>query len=69
MNGLGFFFRLLLIVLLTSCKNDRSQAQNVDVESNRAVSYEVVVEDLDIPWGFVFLPDGSLLIRKFPMLI
>ena len=25
-------------------------------------SYEIIVSDIDVPWGFVFLEDNSLLI-------
>ena len=31
---------------------------------NTAHSHEVIVSDLDIPWGFIFLPDGSMLINE-----
>ncbi len=35
-------------------------------ESTESIAYthEVVVSDLDIPWGFVFLPDNSILITE-----
>ncbi|MUP43522.1 PQQ-dependent sugar dehydrogenase [Christiangramia aestuarii] len=36
----------------------------IDAESSDKYSYELVVEDLDIPWGFTFLPDGSMLITE-----
>lgn len=31
---------------------------------NTAHSHVVIVSDLDIPWGFTFLPDGSMLITE-----
>ena len=37
---------------------------NSQNNSNYTVDYEVVVSDLDIPWGFVFLPDDSILITE-----
>ncbi len=36
----------------------------IPAESSDAYSYEMVVEDLDIPWGFTFMPDGSILITE-----
>ncbi|MUP46105.1 PQQ-dependent sugar dehydrogenase [Gramella sp. BOM4] len=36
----------------------------IEAESSEKYSYEMVVEDLDIPWGFTFLPDGSMLITE-----
>ncbi|MCP9200890.1 PQQ-dependent sugar dehydrogenase [Gramella sp. GC03-9] len=36
----------------------------IEAESSDTYSYEMVVEDLDIPWGFTFLPDGSMLITE-----
>src|SRR5690606_33228779 len=31
---------------------------------NNSYTTETVVSDLDIPWGMVFLPDGSILISE-----
>ncbi|CAL65790.1 PQQ-dependent sugar dehydrogenase [Christiangramia forsetii] len=36
----------------------------IDAESSDKYSYEMVVEGLKIPWGFTFLPDGSMLINE-----
>lgn len=36
----------------------------IEAESSDKYSYEMVVEDLDIPWGFTFLPDQSILITE-----
>lgn len=36
----------------------------IDAESSDKYSYEMVVEGLKIPWGFTFLPDGSMLITE-----
>lgn len=47
---------LILISILT-CAQDKNPI-NYDND------YEVIVDDLDIPWGFTFLPDGSMLINE-----
>lgn len=53
------FLRFLPIVFLSfaSCAQDKNP-----VNTNH--SYEVIVSELNIPWGFVFLPDGSMLINE-----
>ena len=50
------FLCLILICILT-CAQDKNPI-------NTENSYEVIVPDLDIPWGFTFLPDGSILINE-----
>lgn len=47
---------LVLISILT-CAQDKNPI-------NQENDYEVIVKDLDIPWGFTFLPDGSILINE-----
>lgn len=48
----------LMLILMFSCK---VKSQN---NTQNSVDYEVVVEDLNIPWGFTFLPDNSILITE-----
>ena len=51
---------LLYIIILLSfytCAQDKNQ-------KNFNHSYEIIVQELDIPWGFTFLPDGSILITE-----
>ena len=33
-------------------------------QTKQTKEYEVVVSDLNIPWGFTFLPDNSMLITE-----
>ncbi len=44
---------LILVSTLTGCAQDKS-----------TVNFEVVVPGISIPWGFTFLPDGSMLITE-----
>jgi glucose/arabinose dehydrogenase len=57
MKLMYLFAALISFLSLTSC------AQNSDsVQIN--VDHEVVVPNLNIPWGFTFLPDNSMLITE-----
>ena len=47
---------LILISMLT-CAQDKNPV-------NTENSHEIVVSELNIPWGFTFLPDGSMLINE-----
>ena len=53
----SIIFLSFLIFNLQSCAQDKNPV-------NKQHSYEVVVSDLDIPWGFTFLPDDSMLITE-----
>ena len=49
---------LCLIVISTlTCAQDKNPI-------NKENSHEIVVPELNIPWGFTFLPDGSMLINE-----
>lgn len=50
---------LVLIALFTvlACAQDKNPV-------NTKHSYEIIVKDLNIPWGFTFLPDNSMLITE-----
>lgn len=56
-----FRFQLLLYVLLTTqivgCAQDKNPV-------NKENNYEVIVNNISIPWGFTFLPDDSILITE-----
>ncbi|WP_400078111.1 PQQ-dependent sugar dehydrogenase [Winogradskyella sp. R77965] len=47
----------LIIISILTCAQDKNP-------TNKENSHEVVVSDLDIPWGFTFLPDESILINE-----
>lgn len=47
----------IILFNFVSCAQDKNP-------ENKEHSYEIVVANLDIPWGFVFLPDNSILITE-----
>lgn len=51
------YFLILIYVSLFAC------AQN-NTPVNESHSYTLIVDQLDNPWGFVFLPDESILINE-----
>jgi glucose/arabinose dehydrogenase len=52
---LPFLFLILLCIL--TCAQDKNPV-------NSQNEHDVIVADLNIPWGFTFLPDGSMLINE-----
>ncbi|WP_228852159.1 PQQ-dependent sugar dehydrogenase [Aegicerativicinus sediminis] len=69
------YYPLVLSALLfLNCGESTSSEDSVDTQPEVAVAeeptkplkvtYEKVVSDLQIPWGFVFLPDNSMLITE-----
>ncbi|RED43031.1 glucose/arabinose dehydrogenase [Winogradskyella eximia] len=47
----------LILTSTLACAQDKNPV-------NTKNSYEVIVSDLNIPWGFTFLPDSSMLITE-----
>ena len=53
-----FYILLYLLAITTlSCAQDKNPI-------NKSHDYQVIVPDLNIPWGFVFLPDNTILITE-----
>jgi aldose sugar dehydrogenase len=56
-------FQKYLLVLCIAFST-LSCGQNKNNQNSENYTYKVVVSDLNIPWGFVFLPDNSILITE-----
>ncbi|MBN2867027.1 MAG: PQQ-dependent sugar dehydrogenase, partial [Flavobacteriaceae bacterium] len=50
-------FIIILIASVFACAQDKNPV-------NTKHSHEVIVKELNNPWGFTFLPDGSMLINE-----
>ena len=60
-------FKLLFIIIfisLLACAQKNKSTVEAEVPTHINYTTEIVVPELDIPWGFVFLPDGGLLITE-----
>ena len=57
---------ILLIALITfnACAQQAKSEIKAEEPTNINYTTEVVVPDLNVPWGMVFLPDGSMLITE-----
>ncbi|WP_341216845.1 PQQ-dependent sugar dehydrogenase [uncultured Wocania sp.] len=53
----SFFLATIILFSLNACAQDKTPV-------NIKHSYETIVTELNNPWGFVFLPDGSMIITE-----
>ena len=60
-NGLAY---LCFFVIFTCISCDQKPANTVQSADQDWFTPELLVEDLSIPWGMAFLPDGSMLITE-----
>ena len=63
MKQTNFILALLLITCLSCAQQVESE---IKVESPASLNYttEIIVPDMNIPWGMAFLPDGGMLITE-----
>lgn len=57
----------ILVLLLITCLSCAQQIESeIKAESPASLNYtsEIIVPDMNIPWGMAFLPDGSMLITE-----
>lgn len=59
----SILFLLSFLILETACAQE-TRENDVEIISNTAYTYEIIVPELTNPWGMDFLPDGSLLITE-----
>ncbi|WP_067150391.1 PQQ-dependent sugar dehydrogenase [Pseudotamlana agarivorans] len=55
-------FLIILLLTLTACSQQKESIPATTSHYNYKT--ELIVPDLDIPWGMTFLPDGSMLITE-----
>ncbi len=56
--------RYFISALIATVLFGTSSCSQNSIPKNKQYSYEVIVSDIDMPWGFVFLPNGSMLITE-----
>jgi len=55
---------LLLIIIFSACAQQKKENDIVIQPDPKNYTTELIVPDLQIPWGMVWLPDGSMLITE-----
>ncbi|AJR03712.1 PQQ-dependent sugar dehydrogenase [Siansivirga zeaxanthinifaciens] len=55
---------IIVFITLHACAQQTESEVEVTTPQNLNYTYELVVPELNIPWGMVFLPDGSMLITE-----
>jgi glucose/arabinose dehydrogenase len=57
---------LILCCAISACAqdSDRTKENDIPITLSDAYGYELVVPDLEIPWGMDFMPDGSFLVTE-----
>lgn len=58
-----FFCSFIFIVIVKACFGQKDDT-TINTPKKLNYSTELIVQELDIPWGMTFLPDGSMLITE-----
>lgn len=56
-------YTIFLLFMISACGQQKRNKKSLD-EKTVSFEYELVVPDVNVPWGMVFLPDGSMLITE-----
>lgn len=56
-------YGIFLLLWVSACGQQKQNKKSLD-ETTVSFGYELVVPDINVPWGMVFLPDGSMLITE-----
>lgn len=56
-------YGIFLLLWVSACGQQKKNKASLD-KVQVSYSYELVVPDINVPWGMVFLPDGSMLITE-----
>ncbi len=57
------FLKIVLLSTLLSCAQEKKNDIQIDADPKNYTT-EIIVPDLQIPWGMAWLPDGSILITE-----
>jgi glucose/arabinose dehydrogenase len=64
MKMIKYIFISVFTLSILSCKENKPVVTAKADTGNSNYSHEIIVAGLDIPWGFTFLPDNSMLITE-----
>lgn len=56
-------YTISLLFMVSACGQQKRNKESLD-EKTLAFEYELIVPDVNVPWGMVFLSDGSMLITE-----
>ena len=60
-NSISIIFIALMSLNLSCAQQTENEVNSID---NPPFTAELIIDELQIPWGFTFLPDGSMLITE-----
>lgn len=63
-NSSFYAFSFFLASLGFACAQDRTVGPEIITPKSQNYTVETVIDGMEIPWGMVFLPDGSLLVTE-----